>query len=248
MIRQAKVKEMPDVVEDFRMRGREVSRIEAFTDCVLGLAITLLVVQTEVPSRWEDLVTAMQALIVFAFTFSAVFAVWSRHYTFCRRYGLQDSTTRNLTGILLFVVLAYIYPLKYLMTLFATFILKIDVGFHLSDAELQKIRISQLFIFYGLGFAAVQLLFALLYLHAYRQREELDLDEIARLDTLSWMREQFGYLLIPLISVVLALVLPMNLIGYAGYIYFLLGFVGWFHGANHGKKHQALVARLAQKA
>ena len=43
--------------------------------------------------------------------------IWNTHYKFSRRYGLDDPTTRFLTCVLLFIVLFYVYPLKFLFTL-----------------------------------------------------------------------------------------------------------------------------------
>ena len=37
------------------VRGREVSRIEGFSDAVFGFALTLLVVSLEVPDNFEGL-------------------------------------------------------------------------------------------------------------------------------------------------------------------------------------------------
>jgi uncharacterized membrane protein len=42
----------------FRLRGREVSRLEAFTDAIFGFALTLLVVPLKCPRRWTKCSTA----------------------------------------------------------------------------------------------------------------------------------------------------------------------------------------------
>jgi hypothetical protein len=46
--------------------------------------------------------------------FALLFQIWWRHYRFFRRYDLEDSTVIVLTGVLLFVVLFFVYPLKFL--------------------------------------------------------------------------------------------------------------------------------------
>ena len=43
--------------------------------------------------------------------------VWYDHYRFFRRYGLADGITTTLTGVLLFLVLFYVYPMKFLFTM-----------------------------------------------------------------------------------------------------------------------------------
>jgi uncharacterized membrane protein len=92
---------------------REVSRIEGFSDAVFAFAVTLLVVSLEVPHTFDELWMAMRQFLAFAICFALLFQVWWRHFNFFRRYGLEDAATIVLTGILLFVVLFYVYPLKF---------------------------------------------------------------------------------------------------------------------------------------
>src|SRR6476620_793949 len=96
---------------------REVSRIEGFSDAVFAFAVTLLVVSLEVPHTFTELSAAMRQFFAFAICFALLFQVWWRHFNFFRRYGLEDAPTIALTGILLFVVLFYVYPLKFVFTL-----------------------------------------------------------------------------------------------------------------------------------
>src|SRR5437868_13607054 len=101
----------------FRWRSHEVSRTEGVSDAVFGFAITLLVVSLEVPRTFGELMYAMRGFGAFAISFTLLFIVWFNQYKFFRRYGLQDNATMVLNGILLFVVLFYVYPLKFVFTL-----------------------------------------------------------------------------------------------------------------------------------
>jgi hypothetical protein len=169
---------------DFRVRGKDTSRVEGLSDAVFGFAITLLIVSLEVPKTSGEVLQAMRGFFAFAFTFSILFAVWRLQFTFFRRYGLEDNRTVSLTGVLLFVILFFIYPLKFV---FGTMVERIllHAGFPgMTDVQpLGGPGIRLLFIAFSLGWVAVLGVFALLYRHAYSLREQLDLSPIEVLDT-----------------------------------------------------------------
>lgn len=52
------------------IRGREVSRIEGFSDAVFGFALTLLVVSLEVPESFDGLKQILGGFVPFAITFA----------------------------------------------------------------------------------------------------------------------------------------------------------------------------------
>src|SRR5215470_19075838 len=98
-------------------RRREVSRVEGFSDAVFAFAITLLVVSLEVPKTFDELVSVIRGFPAFAICFALLFQVWWRHYQFFRTYDLEDAYVIAWTGVLLFVVLFYVYPLKFVWSL-----------------------------------------------------------------------------------------------------------------------------------
>ncbi|HKE57239.1 MAG TPA: TMEM175 family protein, partial [Pyrinomonadaceae bacterium] len=100
----------------FRWRSEEISRIEGLSDAVFGFAITLLVVSLEVPKTFNELAATMSGFAAFAISFLLLFLVWFNQHRFFRRYGLQDNTTIWLNAALLWVILFYVYPLKFLFT------------------------------------------------------------------------------------------------------------------------------------
>jgi uncharacterized membrane protein len=61
---------------------------------------------------------AMRGFLAFAIRFAMLVSLWEKHYRFFRRFGLQDGATLALNGALLFGVLFYVYPLKFVMTSF----------------------------------------------------------------------------------------------------------------------------------
>ncbi len=204
--------------DGFRMRGLEVTRLEGFSDAVFGFALTLLVVSLDVPKTFSDLLATMRGFPAFAVCFTLLVLVWNAHYNFCRRYGLQDTTARVLTCILLFLVLFYVYPLKFLFT--ASFHVSFHAGTLSNTSNMNLRELSLLLTIYGLGFAAVYLALALLYRHAYSLRDELGLSPLERLDTRFFMARFFGMCAVGLVAAGLAQI--PRIVTYAGLFYLVL--------------------------
>ena len=184
----------------FRLRGVEVTRLESFSDAVFGFALTLLVVSLDVPKTFDDLLSTMRGFPAFAICFLFLTLIWNGHYKYCRRYGLDDGTARFLTCVMLFLVLFYVYPLKFLFNFsFGS----ISINGSANPVSMTRSQFSTLLVIYGLGFAAVYLAMTFLYLHAYRLREALELSALEKFDT----RYQISRLLILVAIGLLAAVL-----------------------------------------
>jgi uncharacterized membrane protein len=226
--------------EGFYWRGQEVSRLEGLSDAVFAFAVTLLIVSTEVPKTYNDLIFKLQDFVPFAACFVQLMAVWYRQYQYYRRYGLQDMTSIVLTMALLFVILFYTYPLKFV---FMAFWLSLTRGVPkgMFDGNAQ---VSELFTIYAIGFIAVYVVFVWMYLHAYRHRKELKLTELEIWDTKHELREMIMFCGVGLISLTLANVLPSEDAGFAGMAYSLLGVVGGVHGTWSGNRRKEIHARL----
>ena len=84
MLRAARAKHDREFLDGFRLRGREVTRLESFSDAVFGFALTLLVVSLDVPRTFDDLATTMRGFPSFAVCFLFLALIWNGHYKFCR--------------------------------------------------------------------------------------------------------------------------------------------------------------------
>ncbi len=231
----------------FRWRGHEVSRIEGLSDAVFGFAITLLVVSLEVPKTFSELAETMHGFIAFAISFALLFLVWHLQYTFFRRYGLQDLTTEVLNGVLLFVVLFYIYPLKFVWTLVVDGFMHIPGGIHHADGSYEPaVTVAQvpwMMIIFGAGYVAVFLVFVLLYWHAYRQRHALDLNELETFDTREKIEGSSINVIVGVVSILTAYFGGTRYAPLAGLSYLLLAPALTIHGFISGRNRRKVESR-----
>ncbi len=240
------------VTTEFRPRSREVSRIEAFSDVVFGFSLTLLVVSLEVPHTFTELLTDMRGFIPFAICFGIFAQVWWLHHNFFRRYGLDDGVTATLNFVLLFVMLFYTYPLKFL---FVGMFNQIAGSSPMHDsagkvaAWTEPQQTPTLMIVYGLGYAAVFLIFVLLYCNALRQRQELELTPVEVFDTYTSICESGLLCGIGVSCAVVAAILPIRIAGLAGFLFFLIPVGMTIIGMRRGKARRGVEAKLrAQSA
>jgi hypothetical protein len=180
-------------VDGFRWRGHEITRIEGFSDAVFGFAVTLLIVSLEVPKTSTELLETMRGFGAFVITFLILARLWYAQFTFFRRYGLEDKVTVTLNLVLLFTVLFFVYPLKFLFTnMLVNPLLKgtIQTAHGIERVVLPEHR-PFIFLVFGAGFASVFLVFFLLYRHAFKQRDKLGLNELETFETQHSIR-RFG--------------------------------------------------------
>lgn len=250
MLRESLAKREAEVQQGFRLRGLgEVSRVEALSDGVIAFAITLLVVSLEVPRTFDELLLTMRGFVAFAITFAMLFHVWHTQYRFFRRYGLNDNFTIWVTALLLFVVLFYVYPLKFVWTLFVNELTGVPTGFTSPDGTVvpavRREQVPLMMSLFGLGFAAVFSIFALLYHHAYRRRRALQLNELETFDTRSMIQDNALNAAVGLLSVVIALAGGPRYTLFAGMAYWLIAPVQFIHGSLRGRRRRRLAESLA---
>jgi hypothetical protein len=235
--------------KSFRWRSHEVSRTEGLSDAVFGFAITLLVVSLEVPRTFSELMYAMRGFGAFAISFTLLFIVWYNQYKFFRRYGLQDNLTMVLNGILLFVVLFYVYPLKFVFTLIVNGFTGGGGVLRLPNGTVERMventdQIATLMIIFGAGYIAVFGVFVLLYWHAYRCRAMLELNELETFDTREDIQESALNVGIGTVSIAIAAIGGGRLAGVAGMTYMLCPVVLTAHGMLMGRRRRTIEDRL----
>ncbi|HYX27526.1 MAG TPA: TMEM175 family protein [Pyrinomonadaceae bacterium] len=228
----------------FRWRSHEVSRTEGLSDAVFGFAITLLVVSLEVPKTYGELMQTMRGFGAFAISFTLLFVVWYNQYKFFRRYGLQDNITMILNGVLLFVILFYVYPLKFVFTLIVNMFSGGHAEVMLPNGTLGHMienadQMAKLMLIFGVGYVAVFGVFVLLYWHAYRQRRILDLNELETFDTREDIQESGLNVGIGALSMVIAAI-GGRFAGLAGMTYMLCPIVLSIHGTMMGRQRRKL--------
>jgi uncharacterized membrane protein len=215
---------------DFRWRGTSVSRLEALSDAVFALALTLIVVTLDVPATFDELLEVFVQAPVFAACFAILMMFWFFHHRFHRRYGLEDGPTMLLEAVLLFLVLLYVYPLRFLASfLHGRLVLGRSEGPGVTWGEMQA-----LMIVYGGGFALVFAIFALLHARAWSLRAELELDSVERVQTKAALHSHLLSAGVGALSATIA-ALDARWVGVAGFSYLAMGPMHGLHGWLTGR-------------
>lgn len=208
-------------------RSRETTRLEAFSDGVFAFSATLLVVSLEVPTTFPELIAELKGFAAFGVSFLALVLIWSVHNAFFRRYGLDDGVTVAINSFLLFVILFYVYPLKFLVEGLIGSMVGLGAGVgRLSSVD----ELGLLFMLYSGGFVAVFGCVAALYYHAYRQRSALPLSARQVQEALYHLRHYLIFVGMGVVSILMAWAGIGVAFGAPGFVYALLGPVCYGHG------------------
>lgn len=220
-------------------KNREVSRVESLSDAVFGFAATLLVVSLEVPNSLAQLRAELADYPAFGVCFFALILIWIVHNGFFRRYRVEDRGTIVINATLLFVMLFYVYPLKFAARalfygLFGMGTAPMGIG---SLADL-----GTMFLLYSGGFAALFLCVAALYLNVWRQRAALSLSPEEASEALFLARHYLIFVGVGLFSILLARIGVGLAFGLPGMIYFVLGPLCFAHGVWSERRRRRVAA------
>ncbi len=179
----------------------------------------------------------MRGFLPFAVCFFLFIDIWWEHHDFFRRYALQDRAVNILNTLLLFVVLFYVYPLKFMF----------NVALRMTQIAPGNAQV--LFTLYGTGFTAIFWLIAALYGHAWRRREALQLNEVECIDTMQSFLDNLFMGTFGIFSMILA---NSGLVPFAGVVYFLIcipkTIVPWVMGTKRRKSEERMRPALAPGA
>ncbi|WP_350284202.1 TMEM175 family protein [uncultured Croceitalea sp.] len=218
--------------EGFRYRGLASSRLENMTDAIFGFAITLLVIASQVPTTYVELQVSMYGFLGFIFCIMLLLGLWNNHNNFFLHFGLQDSTTKILNFLFLFVLLFYVYPLKYLFSYLGTAIymrIKLALGDSseamrqvletVKQSGLSSAQWVDIMVRFGLGLFLMYLFLLLMHVNAYKKREALQLSQKESYIARTFMQAYGLLLFICMLSIATVLVFGGRSAAIAGSIY-----------------------------
>ena len=161
----------------FKIRGENPTRLENFSDAVFAFSITLLMISLEVPKNFTQILELSDELIAFAVTIIPLFIIWQQHRLFFRRYGLDDNKILILNTALLFIVLIFIFPLKFLSLFLVRFYSSLVFGTQtVFGTMINGEQVPMLMIYYGMGALGLVFIFSRFYKHALSKKDELELN------------------------------------------------------------------------
>jgi len=221
-------------------RQSEITRIEAFSDGMIAFAATLLVVSLDAPRTYDELIANLYGFVPFGLSFSALLYMWVVHTGLFRRYPLSDGLPILLNGILLFTILFFVYPLKFMASSFVSRFAG-AAGPAVNTWE----QLQNLFILYSSGWIVVFLLFALLYLRAWQTRDALQLTPVEAYDAITWNRHYLGFVFAGILSILVALSGVGMIVGLPGLAYATIGLFVWLNLRSRQKGRDELASNVA---
>jgi len=221
-------------------RENEITRVEAFSDGMLAFAATLLVVSLDPPNSYDELITNLYGFIPFGLSFIALFYIWVVHTILFRRYPLKDKPSIFINGILLFTVLFYVQPLRFLATSFVSLFTR-----RAGTAVTSWDQLANLFIIYAVGWILIFLLFAWLYQRANATRDSLGLTPLEAYDAVTWSRHYLGFVAAGVISILVALSGVGLTFGLPGISYATIGLFVWYNQKTRERGRVALAELIA---
>lgn len=137
----------------------DTGRIEAFSDGVLAIAITLLVLELGVPEEsfddlWAGIAEQWPSYLAYVTSFLTIGVIWFIHHGMFRRLAFADATITRLNLLLLMLVALLPYPTKLMAEA-------------INNSESERAAV----IFYGLVLFVISALLSLIWRHVASNRD-----------------------------------------------------------------------------
>lgn len=197
------------------------NRLEALSDGVFAFAATLMVVNIGSNTNITSFKEELPNFISFGVSFFVMMGIWKVHYNFFRRTDYIDNWIIALNMILLFTVLFYIFPVRSLLS---------------TGIGGQRIGIdefSNIFQLYSIGFALIFTSLYFMYLRAFKKDKENE----NNLKLLFYSRHFLIFIIVGIVSFLLAKFQVGLMYGVPGFVYAFLGPLCYFHSVRFHKKH-----------
>ena len=229
----------------FVWRSHEPSRLETFSDAVFAFAITLIMVSLEVPKTFDELFEVFKGFFAFACCFGILFTIWNSQNIYFRRYGLNDARVTSLNAMLLFVVLMYVYPLKFLFTALFSGGQYNDHG-HVGNMITEQQQPTLMYVYHS-GYAAIYLLFYLMHVHAKKQAAAIKLSPGEIFETDTFILLNILNACLGIIGILFVLLAPLKYKGTSGFIYMAIPFLYSFLFTIRGKKARKRFGSISEQ-
>ena len=224
----------------FRLRGMEMTRLETFIDAAFAFAISMLVIAAQqIPDNIQALLEAFKNVPTFVCSIAVLGIFWRGHWLWSRRYGLEDGVSILISWAMIVTILILIYPLKAIFGAMWNLLGNGRVGqpFSLHTTEAQA---RTIFGIYALGLIAMSAEILLLNLRAWQLREPLRLNARERLMTHGELTGWSIPVSVGIVSLVFSFILPIEQIGWCGWVYFLMAIALRLHGFWHRRQLRAV--------
>ena len=220
----------------FRLRGLEMTRLEVFIDAAFAFAVTMLVISFDsIPRSYDEVMLAVKSIPAFVVAVAQLVWIWNTHNVWSRRFGLDTTYTVFISSALLIVVLIYVYPMRIMAGGMFAWFTNDYLPSNFTSITLDELR--HMFVFLGIGFIALSLVFVQMYRYAAHLKDELRLSDFELFESRTVAIMWSGAAVIGLLCVFLATILPRQYVPFSGFSFMLLAI--WFPQVRRRRRKSA---------
>ena len=234
---------------DIKFTEEYKSRMVGLSDGVFALAIAILLIASNVPTNFDELLTFIYDVPIFGVCIIFIYWIWNEQNRVFQYYNLFDGKMNLLNMLLLFFVLIYVYPLKFLMKWIFTFFSSFSRGTVREDYEkltamIPMEKLPLLMVIYSIGFICIFSCIYLMHRHGLSRQQELQLSPLQLLTSNLSKNQLFYTVIVGILSFLCAVVgvITESPLGsfFSGIVYNLL----WVSSIFNLKKYKRQVAEL----